>query len=128
MNLLLKRMTACDRLVTVGLLLAALGGMVMVAATPPGRRVVAGDGDRILFTAALDQSTQVEIEGPLGATRLVIDHDGARIAASPCALKVCMGMGPARRPGDLLVCLPNRILVQVEGEAKEAAAYDLLSR
>jgi hypothetical protein len=39
-----------------------------------------------------------------------------------------MGMGPAHRPGDLLVCLPNRILVQVEGETEESAPYDLLSR
>jgi hypothetical protein len=128
MKILLKRMTLCDRLVVAGLLLLALGGMVMVAAAPPGRRVVVSAGDRILFAAPLDRPTEVEIEGLLGPTRLVIDQEGARITASPCTLKVCMGMGPARRPGDLLVCLPNRILVQIEGETPESAAYDLLSR
>jgi hypothetical protein len=39
-----------------------------------------------------------------------------------------MGMGPARRPGDLLACLPNRILIEVEGERKASRPYDQLSR
>jgi hypothetical protein len=120
-------MTPADHLVVTALLVAALAGTGLVAVQPPGRRVVVGDGDRVLFVAPLDQPREVELPGPLGPTRLVIDQQGARIATSPCALKVCMGMGPARRPGDLLVCLPNRILVQVEGEAGEPTPYDLLS-
>ena len=128
MKFLWRRMTLADRLVSAGLLAAALAWIGWVAAAPPGRRVVAGDGERVLFVAPLDQPREVELAGPLGPTRLTIDQRGARITASPCALKVCMGMGPARRPGDLLVCLPNRILVQVEGEAEGTAPYDLLSR
>jgi hypothetical protein len=128
MKFLWRRMTLADRLVAAGLLAAALAGIGWVAAAPPGRRVVAGDGERVLFVAPLDEPREVELAGPLGPTRLMIDQQGARITASPCALKVCMGMGPAHRPGDLLVCLPNRILVQVEGETEESAPYDLLSR
>jgi len=128
MKFLYRRMTLADRLVVAGLLSTALAGIAWVAAAPPGRRVVAGDGERVLFVAPLAQPREVELAGPLGPTRLMIDQQGARITASPCALKVCMGMGPARHPGDLLVCLPNRILVQVEGEAEGTAPYDLLSR
>jgi hypothetical protein len=123
-----RRMTAGDRVLAGGLLLAALAGIAVVTAAPPGQRVVVSDGERVLYTAPLDQPCQADIAGPLGSTRLVIDQAGARIAASPCVGKVCLGMGPARRPGDLLVCLPNRILVQVEGEPSNAAVYDLLSR
>ena len=128
MKFLYRRMTLADRLVVACLLSAAIAGIAWVAAAPPGRRVAAGDGERVLFVAPLDQPREVELAGPLGPTRLMIDQRGARITASPCALKVCMGMGPARHPGDLLVCLPNRILVQVEGEAEGTAPYDLLSR
>jgi hypothetical protein len=128
MKFLLKRMSTADRLVVAGLLLAALGGLGWLATAPPGRRVVVSDGQRTLFTAPLDQSREVDIAGPLGTTRLVIAADGARITASPCTLKVCMGMGPARHPGDLLACLPNRILVHVEGQRETSTPYDLLSR
>ena len=128
MKFLLRRMTLADCLVVVVLLLTALAGIGLVAAQPPGQQGGASDGERVLFVAPLDQPRQVELDGPLGNTRLVIDQQEARIVSSPCALKVCMGMGPARRPGDVLVCLPNRILVQVTGETGEAAPYDLLSR
>ncbi len=128
MKFLLQRMTLTDRLVVLVLLLAGLGGSVWVAAAPPGRRVVVSDGIHVLFSAPLDVPRQVDLAGPLGATRLVIGADGARITASPCALKACMGMGPAHRPGDLLACLPNRILVEIEGEHEASVPYDLLSR
>jgi hypothetical protein len=90
--------------------------------------VLVSDGSHVVFAAPLDAPREVDLAGPLGTTRLVITADGARITASPCALKACMGMGPARRPGDLLACLPNRILVEIEGDREEGAPYDLLSR
>ena len=128
MRFLLQRMTTADRLVTAGLLLLALMGIALNLSAPPGSRVVAGDGERVFFTTPLDQPREVDLPGPLGLTRLVVADDGARIAASPCGQKVCMGMGPARRPGDLLVCLPNRVLVRIEGAAPARPDYDLLSR
>jgi hypothetical protein len=128
MRFLLRRMSAADRLVVLALLLAAVGGVVRVALAPSGRRVIAGDGQRVLFAAPLDEPREVGLAGPLGETRLIIAGGEARIIDSPCALKVCLGMGPARRPGDLLACLPNRIVVQVEGEGEATAPYDLLSR
>jgi hypothetical protein len=128
MRFLLQRMRTADRLVVLGLLLAALAGSAWLATAPPGQRVLVSDGRRVLFAAPLDEARQVDLAGPLGTTRLVITADGARITASPCALKACMGMGPARRPGDLLACLPNRILVEIEGDREEGAPYDLLSR
>ena len=128
MRFLLQRMRTADRLVVLGLLLAALAGSAWLATAPTGQRVLVSDGSRVLFAAPLDAARQVDLAGPLGTTRLAITADGARIIASPCALKACMGMGPARRPGDLLACLPNRILVLVEGEREGDAPYDLLSR
>lgn len=121
-------MRTADRLVVLGLLLAALAGSAWLATAPPGQRVLVSDGNRVVFAAPLDTPREVDLAGPLGTTRLLITTDGARIAASPCVLKACMGMGPARRPGDLLACLPNRILVQIEGDRAGAAPYDLLSR
>ncbi len=122
-----KRMTRGDLLLAILLLLVALAGLVRMASAPAGARVVVSDGERVLYTAALDEVKDVDLEGPLGVTRLRIDAQGARILASPCPLKVCMGMGPARRDGELLACLPNRILVEVVGPQAEED-YDLLSR
>ncbi len=121
-------MTVGDWLVITVLIVFAVAGMAWVAGAPVGSRLVVSDGDRICFTATLDQHRTVELEGPLGRTRLVIDNQGARITGSPCPRKSCMTMGPARQTGDLLACVPNRILVRIDGERKKDSPYDLLSR
>ena len=123
-----KRMTPGDLLLTGGLLLIALAGLARIVMAPAGARVIVSDGEQVLYVAALDTPREVELEGPLGVTRLEIEGCGVRIVDSPCPLKICMGMGKIRRDGALLACLPNQILVEVVGPPDEEGAYDLLSR
>jgi len=61
----------------------------------------------------------VEVEGPLGRTRVVIEEDGVRIASSPCPDKLCVHMGAIRKPGQWIACLPNRVFVRILGRGKE---------
>jgi hypothetical protein len=121
-------MTAGDWLVVLTLLGIALVGIAWLAAAPTGTRVVVTCGDQTCFVADLDQAHSIDLDGPLGTTHLVIDEKGAYVTASPCPRKVCIAMGTARRSGDLLACVPNRIMVRIEGPASEDEPYDLLSR
>ena len=124
---LLKRLTRFDRYLV--LLLALLVGVSFVL--PFGRRagakIVVDAENKTVFTAPLDQDRRFEIEGPLGTTQLEISDEAVRVLSSPCPQKICIGLGEARRTGDLLACVPNRIVVRVEGE-DEGTGYDLLSR
>jgi hypothetical protein len=121
-------MTAGDWLVVLFLLTVSLAGIAWVAVAPEGTRVVVTSGEQTLFTAPLDQPCSVDLDGPLGQTHLVIDGQGVRITDSPCPRKTCISMGTARHTGDLLACVPNRILVHIDNPAAEEAPYDLLSR
>ncbi len=121
-------MTGGDWLVVLLLLAASLTGLVWVATAPEGTRVVVTSGEQVLFTAPVDQPHSLSLDGPLGPTRLVIDDQGVHITDSPCPRKTCISMGPARHSGDLLACVPNRILVRIDSPADAKAPYDLLSR
>jgi hypothetical protein len=121
-------MTGSDWLVVMFLLGVSLAGIAWVATAPEGTQVVVTSGGQICFTAPLDQPYSVDLDGPLGKTRLVIDDQGARITNSPCPRKICISMGVARQTGDLLACVPNRILVSIDSPAGEEVPYDLLSR
>lgn len=123
-----RRITPGDLLLAGMLLLIALTGLARMLMAPAGARVIVSDGEQVLYTAALDTPREVELEGPLGITRLKVEGGGVRIVDSPCPLKVCMGMGKVSRDGALLACLPNRILVEVVGPQDEEGSYDLLSR
>jgi len=121
-------MTGADWLLVLALFGLSLGGVVWLVNAPTGTRVVATSGDQTCFVGRLDQNQSVDIEGPLGYTRLVIDDQGAHISRSPCPRKLCMTMGPARHGGDLMACIPNRIVVRIEPSDAREEPYDLLSR
>jgi len=121
-------MTVGDWLVVLLLLTSSLGGIVSIAAMSEGSRVLVTCGDVLCFTAPLDQPRTLAIDGPLGQTKLVIDERGARIVESPCPRKICVSMGEAKHTGDLLACVPNRILVHIDGSSGKEVSYDLLSR
>ena len=63
----------------------------------------------------LNQPRELEFEGVLDKAHLII-HDGCiEFVESPCRDKICIHMGQAREDGDFLACLPNRIIVTIEG-------------
>lgn len=126
-----NRTRPLDRLLV--LLLLGLCGLLLVLLRPggTGRRVIVEQAGRVVFTAPLDQDRTVAIAGPLGATRLAIRQGSVCILDSPCPHRVCIGMGRITRAGELLACVPNGLLVRIEGSPNgtgEAPPYDLLSR
>ena len=67
---------------------------------------------------SLSKDQIAHVEGPLGITEVEI-HDGkARILRSPCKLKVCIKSGYIQYADRISVCLPNRVVVRVEGNAE----------
>ena len=63
----------------------------------------------------LNQPRELEFTGEIDKANLII-HDGCiEFVESPCRDKICIHMGQAREDGDFLACLPNRIIVTVEG-------------
>lgn len=127
MKALLARMTGLDRLIVAVLLLAVLASFFLLGARPQGERVLVERAGRLIFTAPLAENRVVDLEGPLGLTRLEIRDGRARILASPCPTKACIGMGAIACRGELLACVPNQLLVRIDGEGG-GADHDLLSR
>ena len=58
------------------------------------------------------------IQGPLGTTKVEIKNGRARIVRSPCKLKVCIKSGYIQYADSLSACLPNKVVVRIEGDAQ----------
>ncbi len=114
---LLRRLTLLDRGIVLLLLLAAGCSFALLERGAAGERVVVERDGRVVFTAPLAEDRTVALAGPLGETELAIRDGAARILASPCPHKICMGMGPAARTGDFIACVPNHLLVRIEGRS-----------
>ena len=65
------------------------------------------------YPLSVDQS--FALHGPLGQTKVEIAHGAMRIKSSPCRHQICVSAGWIRRPGELVACVPNRVVLRVEG-------------
>ena len=82
--------------------------------------------DHIEGEYPLAESRHVRVHGPLGETEIAIEDGAARIVASPCARKLCVRMGAARRAGQTIVCVPNKVIVRIEGERAGSDEIDAI--
>jgi len=123
---LFQKTTPLDRIIVLALAIGVLSLLWVLGNTPKGARVVVEVHGEVVYTAPMVRDGKVGIDGPLGETEIVIRKGSVSIVDSPCPLKVCVGMGEVSRSGELLACVPNGILVRIEG-GKEARDHDLIS-
>jgi len=125
-----QRLNKLDRIIVVALLILCVVLFVVVGLRAPGQSVQVRQGDDVIYKAPLAVDLKVDLEGPLGITELEIIDNQVRIVSSPCHFKICIGMGKISRSGEIIACVPNRLLVQIVGQSSGAKEqnYDLLSR
>lgn len=124
-----QRTTRLDRLVVILVALLCAGSLAFFGRSGSGEQVAILIDGETRFVAGLDNERTVRLDGPLGETVVSIKNGGVRVLESPCPQKVCMGMGPVSRGGELVACVPNRVLIRIEGAAEpQETGYDLLSR
>ena len=55
-----------------------------------------------------------------GTNILVVENGEAWVTEANCPDKICMAMGKISRNGEFIACLPNRLLIVVEGGEKSS--------
>ncbi len=50
-----------------------------------------------------------------GTNTLVIENGEAWVSEAQCPDKICMGMGKISKDGEFIACLPNEVIIVVEG-------------
>ena len=103
-------------LIGVLLLLSVVGFAGLSFVRAPGATVLIEQDGRLVARYSLDDSRTVEVHGPLGSTYVEINEGAARIVGSPCAQKTCVRMGRIRRAGEVVICVPNRVVVRIGGK------------
>ena len=80
-----------------------------------GRSVSVSVDGREVYRIALSEDREICVRGCLGDTRIRIAKGKVWIAEAPCPQKFCRKMGRISRSGEVIVCVPNRIFIRVEG-------------
>lgn len=53
--------------------------------------------------------------GPLGTTVITVEKRRVRVLADPGPRQYCVRQGWLSRPGEIAICAPNQVSVQVQG-------------
>jgi hypothetical protein len=61
----------------------------------------------------LFQNQWIEVPGALGVSKIQVEDGKIRFVQSPCYTKQCIHQGWISQGGELAVCLPNKVSVQV---------------
>ncbi len=80
--------------------------------------------DKVIGTYDLNQTRELHIHGPKGVAVISIENGKARFKYSPCTNQYCVHQGWLSRAGQVAICLPNQISLQLLG-AK--SPYDSLN-
>ncbi len=112
-------LTRGDKMLIAALLLVSVLSIVLLGRLlgQGSVAVVEVDGQRI---CCLDLSVDGRraVTGRLGDTVIQIRDGRVRVIDSPCPHKLCVRMGWVERAGGLIVCVPNRVVVRVEGDGE----------
>jgi hypothetical protein len=81
-------------------------------------------GNQIIGTYDLNQTRDLHIHGILGDSLISISQGKVRFKQSPCNNQYCVHQGWLNRAGQIAICIPNQISLQLIG-AK--SSYDSLN-
>ena len=111
--------------------LVLLAAAVLALAIPrpaggqPARAEVEAAG-KVVATLDLERDGVSEIKGPLGVTRIEVNSGRVRVLSSPCPRQACRHGGWIGAAGEMLVCLPNEVVIRLPGQ--RAGATDAVAR
>jgi hypothetical protein len=92
--------------------------------TAPASQFKIRQGNHIVGIFDLNQNRELHIKGALGESLINIQDGKVRFKQSPCSNQYCVHQGWLSRAGQVAICLPNQISLQLLG-AKNA--YDSLN-
>lgn len=87
-------------------------------------QAVIRSGGKIFRVVSLANDQQISVPGPLGISIISIEKHRARISSDPSPRQYCVRQGWLQQAGEIALCLPNQVSVELTGKRKK---YDSLN-
>ena len=87
--------------------------------------MVVEHNNHVVYKLPLQKNGVYSIPGDVGGLTLRISGGRAWVTESACPNKICMRMGKISHPGQLIVCVPNRLIIRIAG--KTTPSFDIVT-
>ena len=74
----------------------------------------------------LNTDRSISLKGLQSEVKINIENGYVFVSESGCPQKICKRMGKKDRINELIVCIPNHLIIRIEGEAKNN--YEFITR
>ena len=111
-------------------LLAVLGAALCAASFPliwrggTAEKAIVRRGGEVFAELNLSRNRRIEVSGPLGITTIAVEDRRVRVVSDPGPRQYCVRQGWLERAGEIAICAPNEVSVQIVGNQEN---YDSLS-
>ncbi len=87
-------------------------------------RVVIRSKGKLFREVPLSHNQRIEVPGSIGISLVAIENRKVRIASDPGPRQYCVRQGWLKQAGEIALCLPNQVSVELVGSHKR---YDSLN-
>jgi len=84
-------------------------------------------GNAIYAQVPLSRARVMRVPGSLGISEIEIRDGQIRFNSSPCQGQQCVHSGWAKRGGEFIACVPNRVSLSVLGQGAGGDYYDSIN-
>ena len=98
--------------------------LVLCAASAAFALRTGGAGDKVVITCegelygtySLSEDREILLENSGHTNKIIIKDGTVQMAEASCHNQICVRHSAVSRAGETIVCLPNRVVVRIEGE------------
>ena len=87
-------------------------------------KAIIRSGGKTFREVSLMRDQTIDVPGPLGTSIIAIRDKQVRVASDPSPRQYCVHQGWMKQAGEIAICLPNQVSVELAGGAKQ---YDSLN-
>lgn len=113
-------------LLTAVIAAAALVWLVLRVTQTGGAAVVVTVDGEIYGTYPLNEDAEIRIGDDETYNVILIEDGGVRMIDASCPRKLCVKQGEIRYDGQSIICLPNKVVVTIEGGGE--SEYDAVAK
>ncbi|MBQ0018233.1 MAG: NusG domain II-containing protein [Clostridiales bacterium] len=129
-----KYLTKADIILFIILIALGIASTILVShGKSTGDKVVITQGGELYGTYSLMEDRSIDIQSDAAHNKdadsvyntVVIENGKVRMEAASCHNQVCVRHAAISSAGESIICLPNRIVVKIEGNG---GGYDAVSK
>lgn len=116
-----------DIILATIILIASIAASLIIGSISPakGEKAVIISEGRIFGVYSLYENRTVAVLSNGHVNKILIRGGEARMISSNCSGKDCIHQGSISKTSESIVCLPNKVIVKIEGKDK---SYDEISK